>query len=94
VKDLSRQVKVATEEQKSGNKLIIDVIENATNQASHIAGATAKQKEKSIEIVQSMEKIQNSTGQLITASHEMNTVINSLKEDAMNLLLELKKFKV
>jgi methyl-accepting chemotaxis protein len=94
VKDLSRQVKVATEEQKSGNKLIVDVIENATNQASHIAGATAKQKEKSIEMVQSMEKIQNSTGQLITASHEMNAVIKSLKEDAMNLLLELKKFKV
>lgn len=94
VKDLSRQVKVATGEQKSGNKLIIDVIENATNQASQIARATAKQKEKSIEIVQSMEKIHNSTGELITASHQMNAVINSLKEEAMNLLLELKKFKV
>jgi methyl-accepting chemotaxis protein len=94
VKDLSRQVKVATGEQKSGNKLIIDVIENTTNQASHIAGATAKQKEKSIEVVQSMEKIHNTTGQLMTASHEMDAVIKSLKEEALNLLLELKKFKV
>jgi methyl-accepting chemotaxis protein len=94
VKDLSRQVKEATGEQKSGSRLIIDVIENTTNQASHIAGATAKQKEKSIEIVRSMEKIHDTTGELITSSHEMDTVIKSLKEEALNLLLEMKKFKV
>lgn len=94
VKDLARQVKVATGEQKNGNRLIIDVIENATNQASQIAGATAKQKEKSIEIVQSMEKIHSTTGKLIGSSHEMNEVINSLKDEALNLLAEIKKFKV
>jgi methyl-accepting chemotaxis protein len=41
-----------------------------------------------------MEKIHDTTGELITSSHEMDTVIKSLKEEALNLLLEMKKFKV
>ncbi len=94
VKELSSQVRSATNEQRDGSRQIAHVIENVTDKASRIAGATGKQKEKSIEIVRSMEKILNTTGNLIQSSNEMNTVINSLKEEAVNLIEELQKFRV
>ena len=56
--------------------------------------AINKQKNNSAEMVRSMEKIRNTTGRLISSSHDMNAVVSSLKEDAFNLLVELKKFKV
>lgn len=94
VKELSSQVKTATNEQRDGSRQIAHVIENVTDKASKIAAATGKQKEKSIEIVRSMEKILNTTSNLIQSSNEMNSVINSLKEEAVNLIEELQKFKV
>jgi methyl-accepting chemotaxis protein len=94
VKELSSQVKTATGEQKDGSKQIAHVIENVTHQAAQIADATNRQKEKSIDIVQSMEMIRGTTGKLVNSSHEMSTVINSLKEEALHLLTELQKFKV
>lgn len=94
VKELSSQVKTATNEQRDGSRQIAHVIENVTDKASKIAAATGKQKEKSIEIVRSMEKILNTTSNLIQSSNEMNSVINSLKGEAENLIEELQKFKV
>lgn len=94
VKELSSQVKTATNEQRDGSRQIAHVIENVTDKASKIAGATGKQKEKSLEIVRSMEKILNTTSNLIQSSNEMNSVITSLKEEAVNLIEELQKFKV
>ncbi len=94
VKELSRQVKTATGEQKDGSRQIAGVIDNVSQQASQIAGATAKQKEKSISIVQSMEQLHLTSDELVGSGNEMNAVISSLKEEAMNLLKELQKFKV
>jgi methyl-accepting chemotaxis protein len=94
VKELSRQVRTATGEQKDGSRQMAHIIENVTEQASQIADATSRQKEKSIEIVQSMEKITNTTSKLVTSSNDMNAVITSLKEEALNLITELQKFKV
>jgi len=94
VKELSRQVKTATGEQKDGSRQIAGVIDNVSQQASQIAGATGKQKEKSIAIVKSMEKIHLTSDKLISSGDEMNAVVNSLKEEALNLLKELQKFKV
>jgi methyl-accepting chemotaxis protein len=65
-----------------------------TAQVLHIAEAISRQKNNSAEMVSSMEKIRNTTGRLISSSHDMNAVVSSLKEDAFNLLVELKKFKV
>ncbi len=94
VKELSTQVKNSTGEQKDGSRQIADVIENVTRQAAQIAEATARQKENSVEIVRSMEKIRNTTDNLMQSSTEMSVVINSLKDEALNLLLELQKFRV
>jgi len=94
VKELSRQVKTATGEQKDGSRQIAGVIDNVSQQASQIAGATAKQKEKSISIVRSMEQLHLTSDELIGSGNEMNAVVSSLKEEAMNLLKELQKFKV
>jgi len=94
VKELSNQVRTATSEQKVGSRQIAAVTENVTRQAEQIAEATGRQKEKSIEIVKSMEKIRNTTGGLIDSSNDMNAVISSLKDEALNLLTELQKFKV
>ena len=55
---------------------------------------SGKQKEKSIAIVKSMEKIHLTSDKLISSGDEMNAVVNSLKEEALNLLKELQKFKV
>jgi methyl-accepting chemotaxis protein len=94
VKELSRQVKTATGEQKDGSRQIAGIIDNVSQQASQIAGATAKQKEKSISIVQSMQQIHLASDKLISSGNEMNQVVGSLKEEALNLLKEIQKFKV
>lgn len=94
VKELSRQVKDATGDQKNRSRQIAGVIENVTTQAFHIAEAISKQKENSAEMVKSMEKIKNTTGKLTGSANDMNAVVSALKEDAFNLLLELKKFRV
>jgi methyl-accepting chemotaxis protein len=94
VKDLSNQVKMATSEQKDGSRQIGIVIENVSRQAAQIAAATGKQKEKSIAIVESMEKVHSTSDKLVRSGNEMNTVIGSLKEEALHLLKELQKFKV
>jgi len=94
VKELSQQVKNATGDQKNRSKQIAGVIENVTTQALHIADAIGKQKENSAEMVRSIEKIKNTTGKLTSSANDMNAVVSALKEDAHNLLLELRKFKV
>jgi methyl-accepting chemotaxis protein len=94
MKEISYHVKTAIGEQRDGSTLITGGIENVTQQAEQIAGATGQQKAKSSEMVETMNKIQSATGKLILSSNELNTVINSLKEEANNLLGELHKFKV
>jgi len=94
VKDIAYQVKTSTAEQRTGSRQIAGVIENVTQQASQIANATAMQKEKSLDIVQSVEMIRNVTNDMTGSAHNMNSVITSLKEEAMSLLAELEKFKV
>jgi methyl-accepting chemotaxis protein len=59
-----------------------------------MAEATGRQKENSVEIVWSMDKIRGTTDNLIESSNDMSLVINSLKDGALNLVRELQKFKV
>lgn len=94
VKDLSAHLKTATVEQKGVSRQIAEATDNVSKQASQIAGAMGNQKSNSDEIVNSMKKIQSATGTLISSSQSMNSVISSLKDEALNLLMELKKFKV
>jgi methyl-accepting chemotaxis protein len=94
IKDIAYQVKTSTAEQRTGSRQIAGVIEHVTQQASQIATATAKQREKSVDIIQSVEMIRNVTNDMTGSAHSMNTVITSLKEEAMSLLAELEKFKV
>jgi len=93
-RELSAQVKSATNEQKDGSRQIAGVMENVAGQAAQIADATIRQKEKSREIISSMEKVSNTSDKLILSSNELNSVINALKEEALNLISELEKFKV
>jgi methyl-accepting chemotaxis protein len=94
VKEMSQQVKNATSEQKDRSREIAGVIENMTTQVYHIAEAISKHKNNSAEMVVAMEKIRNAAGRLINSSSDMNEVVGSLKEDAFNLLVEVKKFRV
>lgn len=94
VKELSHQVTKATNEQKDAGRQIVNVIEHITVQSQSIAEATAKQKDKSVDVVQSMEKIRSSADKLTVSSHDMSAVIASLKEEALNLITELQRFKV
>lgn len=92
--EISYQLKTSLGEQRDGSRQIASATENVTNEASHIAASTGRQKEKSMDVVHSMERIRNTTGNLTTSSNEMYEAINSLKDEALNLLAELKKFKV
>lgn len=94
VKDLSQQVRNATREQKEVSSRIASVMENVTRQASQIAISTNRQKEKSTDIVRSMEQISSTTDKLKSSSTAMSAVISSLKEEALNLLSVMEKFKV
>ncbi|MDP3297335.1 MAG: methyl-accepting chemotaxis protein [Thermodesulfovibrionia bacterium] len=92
--EISYQLKTSLSEQRDGSRQIASATENVTNEASHIAASTGGQKEKSMDVVHLMEKIRNTTGNLTTSSNEMYEAVNSLKDEALNLLAELKKFKV
>lgn len=94
VKELSQQVKNTTGDQKNRSRQIAVVVENVTTQAFHIAEAIGKQKDNSAEMVKYMDKIKNTTGKLTGSAGDMDAVVTALKEDANNLLIELKKFKV
>ena len=94
MKDMSRHVKDATAQQNDGSRQISGAIDNVARQAEQIAGATGSQNMRSGEIVQSMSKIQSTTGNLISSSNQMNAAIISLMEEAKNLLRELDKFTV
>ena len=92
--EISYQLKTSLGEQRDGSRQIASATENVTNEASHIAASTGRQKEKSMDVVHSMERIRNTTGNLTTSSNEMYEAINSLKEGTLNLIGEVKKFKV
>ncbi len=94
LKAIAHQVKLATSEQREGGLHITEAIANITGQVEKIAGDTQSQKQGSGEIVQSIDKIKSSTGKLVDTSNSMSTTINSLKEEAENLLFELRKFKI
>lgn len=94
VKNIAQQVSNATSEQKDGSRQIASIIENVSGQTMEIASAIGRQKEKSGQIVASAEKIRGTTGKLIHSANEMNNVISALRAEAMNLLNELKQFKV
>ncbi len=94
VKDISQQVSTATNEQKEVSNQIASAIENVAAQAFQIAGSTGSQKEKSTAILQSMEKIQNSTQTLMSSTQAMNTVLSKLKQESLNLISVMEKFRI
>ncbi|UCE79784.1 MAG: HAMP domain-containing protein [Nitrospiraceae bacterium] len=94
VKDISLQVSTATNEQKEVSNQIASAIENVAAQAFQIAGSTNSQKEKSTAILQSMDKIQSSTQTLMSSTEAMNAVLSKLKEESLNLMSAMERFKI
>jgi methyl-accepting chemotaxis protein len=94
LKEISHQVKLATTEQQEGSIHIIEAIENITKQVDVIAKDTQTQKTESGEIIQSIDVIKDSTNKLVSTSNDMSSTVNSLKEEADNLLSEIRKFKI
>lgn len=94
VRDMSLQVKNSTEEQKQGARHILSAAENVTRESSYLESLVSKQREKSNEIVRAMQRIQESTNELLKAANQMTEVISSLKSDSLYLVHELKRFRV
>ncbi len=94
MKEISHHMKTAIEEQRDGSRHIAGSVEDVARQSESIAQATGMQKRKSTEIVQSMDRIQSTTGKLISSSNEMDVAITALKENAQDLFVELRKFQV
>lgn len=93
VREISFQVKVATNEQKENSKYMTSKIENVTRQVGRIVHDTGIQKQRSVEIIRIIEKIRDSAHQLTDSSENMSKVINSLKDEALYLVTELKRFR-
>ncbi len=92
--EISIHLKIAINEQRDGSRQIVSVTEDVTQEVAQIADSTGRQKEKSVDIVRSMEKIRNATGNLAASADEMSGAINSLKDETVNLLTELRRFRV
>lgn len=94
IRNDSEQLKSATEGQHNSIKQISLISENVSSQAGQINSAIDRQKKMSNEIVFTIEKIQETTTELLTSVTGMDSNIKSLSNDAKNLLKEIQKFKV
>jgi methyl-accepting chemotaxis protein len=94
MKDVSRQVRGAIDEQRQGSAHMVDAISEVARQAEAIAQATGVQKAKSSDIVRSMDRIQEATGSLVVSSNEMKSTIGALTAATQQLHDELQKFTV
>jgi methyl-accepting chemotaxis protein len=73
---------------------IVYAITDVARQAEAIAQETGLQKQKSADIVHSMDRIQEATGSLVVSSTEMKATIAALTDAAQKLHDELEKFTV
>ena len=94
MRDITRQVKTATQEQTTGSKQIAAVVESVKEQAGQIARSTSEQSAGAQHISDAVGKIQKITQQTMDVSIEMDMAVQTLKARADALQNELGGFKL
>ena len=93
MRDITRQVRSATQEQTTGSRLIANAVESVTAQASQVARSTAKQSLGTQQISEAIDRIQKITKETVDVSIEMDMAVKALKQKADALQSELEGFK-
>jgi len=93
MRDITRQVRTATQEQTTGSRLIADAVESVTVQASQVARSTSEQSLGAQQISDAISRIQKITQDTVDVSIEMDMAVQTLKQKADALQLELEGFK-
>ncbi len=94
MRDITRQMKVSTQEQTVGSKQIARAVEAVTTQAAQVARSTAEQNKGAQQISDAVARIQKITEENVNVSVEMDMAEAVLREKAVALQAELKKFKL
>jgi methyl-accepting chemotaxis protein len=94
IRELSQQVRKATEEQSQGSRQIQEAVENVTHQAEEIAKATSMQREKTRQMVLAGEEIKKIADETVRLAGEMGKSIKGLEEVTKALIAEVERFKI
>ncbi len=93
MRDITRQVRTATQEQTTGSRAIANAVESVTRQASQIARSTSEQSQGAQQISEAISRIQKITQDTVDVSIEMDISVMTLKQKADALQAELEGFK-
>ncbi|MEO6666383.1 MAG: methyl-accepting protein, partial [Nitrospiria bacterium] len=92
--DLTRQVRLSTEEQAKGSKQITQAVEHVTDRVQHIASAVREQRKGSEVIMRSAEEIQLVSKDSASVAQQMSEIVGGLVTQAETLRAEVNRFKV
>jgi methyl-accepting chemotaxis protein len=93
MRDITLQVRSATQEQTTGSRSIANAVESVTVQASQVARSTSEQSLGAQQISEAINRIQKITGDTVDVSKEMDMAVKTLKQKADALQSELEGFK-
>jgi methyl-accepting chemotaxis protein len=93
MREITRQVKTATQEQTTGSRQIANAVESVTRQAAQVARSTSEQNLGVQQISEAIARIQKITQDTVDVSVEMDMAVQTLKAKADALQAELKGFK-
>jgi len=94
MRDITQQVKSATQEQTTGSRSIADAVMSVTSQTAQVARSTAEQSLGAQQISDAISRIQKITGDTVDVSIEMDTAVTVFKQNADVLNGELDGFKL
>jgi methyl-accepting chemotaxis protein len=94
MRDITLQVKSATQEQTTGSRSIANAVESVTVQAAQVARSTSEQSLGAQQISDAISRIQKITEDTVDLSVEMDKSVTVFKQNADVLNRELDGFKL
>jgi methyl-accepting chemotaxis protein len=93
MRDITRQMKTATQEQTTGSRHIANAVDSVKTQAAQVARSTSEQNGGAQQISNAVNRIQKITQENVDVSVEMDMAVQTLKSRADALRAELEGFK-
>jgi methyl-accepting chemotaxis protein len=94
MRDITLQVKSATQEQTTGSRSIANAVESVTVQAAQVARSTSEQSLGAQQSSDAISRIQKITEDTVDLSVEMDKSVTVFKQNADVLNRELDGFKL
>jgi methyl-accepting chemotaxis protein len=94
MRDITLQVKSATQEQTTGSRSIANAVESVTVQAAQVARSTSEHSLGAQQISDAISRIQKITEDTVDLSVEMDKSVTVFKQNADVLNRELDGFKL